>query len=83
MASGALLERRRTKITSVMMMPTNAYEEPLVVEVFDGDIVMRTGEGPFAVSLTPTAAAKTAENLARAARTIEPVQASQTTVSRD
>jgi len=65
------------------MKATNAYDQPLSVEVYEGEVVLRTGDGPFAVSLTPDAAAKTAEGLAEAAERARTDQASQTTVARD
>lgn len=43
-----------------------AYEEPLGVEAFDGEVVI-TGPGRVGVSLTASAAAQTAQRLAAAA----------------
>jgi len=65
------------------MTVTQAYEHPLSVEVWDGEIVLRTPEGPFGVSLTAAAAAKTAEDLAEAARSALNDQVSQVSVERD
>ena len=65
------------------MTATNAYEQPLSVEVWDGEVVLRAEAGPFAVSLTPDAAARTAEELAEAAQRARIAQASQTTDARD
>ena len=65
------------------MAGTNAYEKPLSVEVYDGEVVLRTSEGPFSASLTAEAAAKTAENLAEAAREALRYQASQAGAARD
>lgn len=59
------------------MVGTTAYQKPLCVEVFDGEVVLRSAEGPFSASLTPAAAAKTAEDLAKAARVAIRHQASQ------
>lgn len=59
------------------MVGTAAYEKPLSVEVYDGEVVLRSTEGPFSASLTPAAAAKTAEDLAEAARVACRNQASQ------
>lgn len=65
------------------MAGTNAYEKPLSVEVYDGEVVLRTTEGPFSASLTAAAAAKTAQDLAEAAKAALNHQASQETTSRD
>ena len=65
------------------MAGTNAYEKPLSVEVYEGEVVLRTTEGPFSASLTAAAAAQTAEDLAKAAKLALGDQASQDTVSRD
>ena len=65
------------------MAGTNAYEKPLSVEVYDGEVVLRTSEGPFSASLTAEAAAKTAHDLAEAARAALSHQASQEAISRD
>jgi hypothetical protein len=62
---------------------TKAYEHPLSVEVCEGEVVLRSDEGPFAVALTADAAAQTAEQLAKAARAARGGQASQTVVARD
>lgn len=43
------------------------YAEPLSVEVFDGEVVVRSTNGPLGISLTPGAAAETAARLAEAA----------------
>lgn len=59
------------------MVGTGAYQKPLSVEVCDGEVVLRSTEGPFCASLTPAAAAKTAEYLAEAARAAVHNQASQ------
>lgn len=64
------------------MAGTNAYEKPLSVEVFDGEVVLSTPEGPFSASLTAAAAAETAEHLAAAARAAFDHQPSQETISR-
>jgi hypothetical protein len=47
---------------------TQAYDKALSVEVYDGEVVLRTSDGPMAVSLTPRAAAETADELAKAAK---------------
>lgn len=65
------------------MPDTEAYEEPLAVQVCDGEVVLSTPNGPFGVSLTASAAARTAENLAEAARRALGGQASQLTGARD
>jgi hypothetical protein len=65
------------------MAGTSAYEKPLSVEVYDGEVVLRTSEGPFSASLTPQAAAKTAEALAEAAKLALEYQASHAEVVRD
>jgi hypothetical protein len=59
------------------MVSTTAYQKPLSVEVYDGEVVLRSTEGPFSAALTPAAAAKTAADLAEAARTAVRAQASQ------
>jgi hypothetical protein len=60
-------------------MATDAYDQPLSVEVFDGEVVVRAATGPMAIALTPRAAAATAEQLAQAAeRATAQVQGSQT-----
>lgn len=64
------------------MSDTRAYEEPLAVEVCDGEVVLTTPNGPFGVSLTAAAAALTAEELAAAARALGD-HASQPTGMRD
>jgi len=65
------------------MAGTNAYEKPLSVEVVDGEVVLRSSEGPLSASLTAEAAAKTAQDLAEAAKTALAHQASQEAISRD
>lgn len=65
------------------MPGTSAYEKPLSVEVFDGEVVLSTTEGPFSASLTAAAAAKTAEDLAKAAKIAFDHQASQETSFRE
>lgn len=65
------------------MAGMNAYEKPLLVEVFQGEVVISTSEGPFSASLTPGAAAKTAEILAEAAKSAVVSHASQDGVARD
>jgi len=62
---------------------TKAYEKPLAVEIFDGEVVLRATDGPFSASLTAAAAAKTAEDLAEAARTAFACQTSQVRTVRD
>ena len=62
---------------------TRAYEQPLAVEVCDGEVVLRSEDGPFAVSLTANAAGLTARDLAAAAEHARGPQASQTDVVRD
>lgn len=54
-----------------------AFSQPLIVEVVDGEVVIRGPEGPTGVSLTPAAAAETAERLAAAARQAGGAHASQ------
>lgn len=53
------------------MASTRAYDKPLSVEVFDGEVVIRAENGPMGVSLTPSAAAQTAQQLAEAATVAE------------
>ena len=65
------------------MNVTKAYEQPLAVEVCDGEVVLRTEDGPFAVSLTANAAALTARELAGAAERARGGHASHTEVVRD
>jgi len=65
------------------MAGPNAYDKPLSVEVYDGEVVLSATDGPFSVSLTALAAAKTAENLAKAAKIAFSDQASQDSTSRD
>lgn len=65
------------------MAGTEAYEKPLSVEVYDGEIVIRATEGPFSASLTPQAAAKTAEDLVRAVKEALDGQVSQARTARD
>lgn len=64
------------------MAVTDAYEQPLSVEVCEGEIVLRAVNGPFGISLTPAAAEKTAADLAAAARAAQR-QASQDAGDRD
>jgi hypothetical protein len=70
-------------LKGLAMAGTNAYEKPLSVEVYEGEVVLRTSEGPFCASLTAEAAAKTAQDLAEAARAALSHQASQEATSRD
>jgi hypothetical protein len=49
------------------MSQLSPYESPLTVEVVDGEVVVRTLDGPVGISLTPHAAAETAGRLAEAA----------------
>lgn len=65
------------------MVGMRAYQKPFSVEVYDGEIVVRSTEGPFSAALTPAAAAKTAEDLAAAAKTALDRQASQEGSARD
>lgn len=65
------------------MAGINAYEKPLLVEVFQGEVVISTSEGPFSASLTPVAAARTAEILAEAAKSALGPHASQDGMERD
>jgi hypothetical protein len=65
------------------MADTRAYDEPLTVEVFEGEIVLRASSGPFGVSLTASAALQTAERLGEAANAIISNQPSQMTTERD
>jgi hypothetical protein len=65
------------------MADLEAYAKPLAAEVYNGEVVLRTASGPFAVSLTPLAAAQTARNLAEAARIAMGNQASQPIDGRD
>ena len=65
------------------MSITQAYEQQLYVEVCDGEVVLRSEDGPFAVSLTAQAAALTARELAAAAERARAPQASQTDAVRD
>ena len=55
------------------MSATYAHNTPLSVEVVEGEVVIRSLDGPVGVSLTPEAAKETAKQLAVAAD-----QASQT-----
>jgi hypothetical protein len=64
------------------MSDTRAYDTPLRVEVFDGEVVIRAVEGPMSVALTPKAAAETAKALRRAAEEAA-AHASQTEMLRD
>lgn len=59
------------------MASTQAYEKPLSVEVYDGEVVISSTEGPFSVSLTAAAAARTAESLRQAAKAALADQESQ------
>lgn len=54
-----------------------AFSQPLLVDVIDGEVVIRGPEGPTGVSLTPAAAALTAQRIAAAARRALGLQASQ------
>lgn len=69
------------------MPDTKAYDEPLSVEICEGEIVVRAPSGPFGVSLTASAAGETADRLADAVRTLSGDRAgdqlSQTTGERD
>lgn len=62
---------------------TQAYDKALSVEVYDGEVVLRTNDGPMAVSLTPRAAAETAEQLAKAASLAETYHRSQGSIARE
>ena len=53
-----------------------ALSQPLLVDVIDGEVVIRAPEGPTGVSLTPAAAALTAQRIADAARRAAGDQAS-------
>jgi len=57
-------------------METGAYSQPLLVDVIDGEVVIRGPEGPTGVSLTPAAAALSAQRIADAARRAAVAQAS-------
>lgn len=65
------------------MVSTNTYEKALSVQVYDGEVVLSTPEGPFSASLTPAAAARTAEVLAEAAKSALADQESQDRTERD
>jgi hypothetical protein len=65
------------------MADTNAYDKPLTVEVCEGEVVLSTPSGPFGISLTADAAARTAHDLATAAKLAMSRQASQGTDVRD
>lgn len=65
------------------MTRESAYDKALSVEVFDGEVVLRSLDGPMGVSLTPRAAAETASELAKAAELAAEHQASQTSSVRD
>jgi len=60
------------------MSVTTAYDKPLIVEVCEGEVVIRAADGPTGFSLTPEAAARTAEQLVDAAMEAIEAQASQT-----
>lgn len=79
--AGAIRRKLGGKVNP--MTATSAYDRPLAIEVFDGEVVLRSPEGPFGVSLTAAAAAKTAEDLAVAARQALADQESQTGGLRD
>lgn len=64
------------------MWTQTAFDRALCVEVYDGEVVIRSADGPTGLSLTARAAAETAEQLAKAAR-IAALQASQTSAVRD
>jgi hypothetical protein len=64
-------------------MSTKAYDEPLSVEICEGEIVLTTKDGPVGISLTPSAAAKTAEQLATVAQIALKGQASHDVTVRD
>ena len=65
------------------MKSLQAFDEPLTVQVTEGEVVI-TGPGSVAVSLTPSAAAESAKVLARAAeQALRPRQASHTSASED
>lgn len=65
-------------LTGPIAMETGrAFSQPLIVDVVDGEVVIRGPEGPTGVSLTPAAAAETAQRIAAAARRAAEVQASQ------
>ena len=53
------------------MSKTQAYDKALLVEVYEGEVVLRALDGPMGVSLTPRAAAETAKALAKAAQEAE------------
>lgn len=65
------------------MSNTQAYDKALSVEVYDGEVVLRTNDGPTAVSLTARAAAETAKALAQAAELAASHHGSQGSIARD
>lgn len=65
------------------MTRKSAYDRALSVEVYEGEVVIRSFDGPIGVSLTPQAAAETAAELAKAAELAAEHQASQTSSVRD
>lgn len=65
------------------MSTTAASDIGLSVEVFDGEVVVRALDRSMGVSLTPRAAAETAEHLAKAAASAAEHQASQTSTTRE
>lgn len=44
-----------------------AYDQPLDVDVLEGEVVLRSAAGALSVALTPSAALETARRLERAA----------------
>lgn len=64
------------------MSAIHAYDKPLSVEAVEGEVVIRSRQGPVGVSLTPRAAEHTAREMARAAL-LAADQASQTGSTRD
>lgn len=51
-------------------MNTEAFDEPLSVEMCDGEVVLTARGRPFGVSLTGHAALRTGEALSEAARLV-------------
>jgi hypothetical protein len=64
------------------MHTMRAYSEPLHVEAFAGEVVIRDSHGPTGLSLTPKAAMETARLLTEAAQAAS-IQASQDTPGED
>jgi len=52
------------------MPESDAYREPLRVEVFEDFVVIAAPEGPAIIALTPEAALESAERISEAARAL-------------